>query len=411
MRSSMVLGWLGVGLGLTTSCEQESTLARSSMIEQIDPADPATVDDGLEGSSAHWDNGLIHSPQSQDECVKKGKPYPTPDWELGLPEEHGLSSEGLAEMADLAEQLDSKCLLVIHDGVLVGEWYWGGYDADTDIPDVFSITKSITSALFGIAEFQGLLDVDDRVSDYVPEWQGTESEDVTVRQLLVHASGRTFDINLEWGLPAAPDQTVYSLAAGQSAPPGSEWVYTNLGYQVLEAVLDEVLGGQQIGDFAQQELFEPIGMTAELGEDASGNKTFYSGVSASCRDLARFGYLYQQRGRWANEQVLRPNWVKKSIKVSTEFNDAYGIGWWLNNEGHVILPQIQVPFEFEGRFIPSAGEGVYTALGAFGNFLSVDPDDGYIVVRLTDVWDFQSQDLLGLPKIDALWAALEDAKE
>src|SRR5690242_629519 len=79
--------------------------------------------------------------------------------------------------------------------------------------------ESVVSALFGIADDQGLLDVDDRVSDYVPEWQGTASEDVTIRQLLAHNSGRTFDLALEWGIPGAQDQTSYSLAVGQSAPP------------------------------------------------------------------------------------------------------------------------------------------------------------------------------------------------
>jgi CubicO group peptidase (beta-lactamase class C family) len=404
-RSSMIL--VVLVLVVTAGCDQQNEAEqRSASIENVEGSfsAPLVAEDGI----VHANNGLIQGPVCNDaNCGKAGGHYPVPDWEVGSPEEHGLSAEGLAEMADLADALDSKCLLIIHDGVLIGEWYWDGYDANSDVPDVLSITKSITSALFGIAEFQGLLDVDDRVSDYVPEWLGTQSEDVTIRQLLVHDSGRTFDLTLEWGLPAVIDQTSYSLAAGQSASPGTQWVYTNLGYQALEAVLDHVLGGD-VGEFAQEQLFEPIGMTAELGEDPAGNKTLYSGASASCRDLARFGYLYHQRGRWNGEQILPRNWVKKSRDVSTEFNDAYGIGWWLNNEGYVVLPQVQVPFEYDGRFIPSADEEIYTALGAFGNFVSVDPEEGYIVVRLTDAWDLQ--DVLGLPKVDALWAAFEDAK-
>jgi CubicO group peptidase (beta-lactamase class C family) len=397
-RSSKLL--VVLGLAFTVGCDPDNEFGDpiSALVETTD----------VEESIVHQNNNLVQGAASQEaECVKKDIVYPVPEWDTEQPEDHGLSSAGLAEMAELADQLDSKCMVVIHDGVLVGEWYWDGYDADTDVPDVFSITKSITSALFGVAEHKGLLDVDERVSDYVPEWQGTPSEDVTIRQLLQHDSGRTFDLGLEWGLPTISDQTVYSLGAGQSAPPESQWVYTNLGYQSLEAVLDTVLDGQ-VSEFAQEELFGPIGMTAELGEDLSGNRTLYSGISASCRDLARFGYLYQQKGRWADGHLMKPKWVKQSLEPSTEFNDAYGIGWWLNNEGHVMLPQVQVPFEYDGRFIPSADEDVYTALGAFGNFISVDPDEGYIVVRLTDVWDLS--DVLGLPKIDALWAAFEDAK-
>jgi CubicO group peptidase (beta-lactamase class C family) len=180
-----------------------------------------------------------------------------------------------------------------------------------------------------------------------------------------------------------------------------------LGYQSLEAVLDVVLD-EEVGEFAQEELFDRLGMTVGMGEDFSGNKTFYAGVSASCRDLARFGYLYQQKGRWQDGHVLPHKWVKQSLETSTEFNDSYGLGWWVNREGHVMLPQVQTPFEYDGRFLPSADEDVFVALGAFANFIAVDPEEEYIVVRLSDVWDLQ--DVLGLSKIDALWAALEDAK-
>ena len=389
---------LVLGFGLLSGCDLNGDSGR----------DIGTSAENDDAAHVHAVSELIQNPTcGETACGKKNNKYPVPDWQLGAPQHHGLCPEALEDMAELAEELDSKCLVIIHDGVLVGEWYWDGYTANTDVPDVFSITKSITSALFGIADYQGLLDVDDPVSDYVPEWQGTASEDVTIRQLLAHNSGRTFDLALEWGLPAVADQTSYSLAVGQSAPPESQWVYTNLGYQSLQAVLDEVLDGE-VSEFAQEELFGPLGMTATLGEDMSGNNTLYSGVSASCRDLARFGYLFQQDGKWKNGRILKHKWIKQSLDTSTEFNDAYGIGWWLNNEGHVMLPQVQTPFEYDGRFIPSADQDVFTALGAFGNFVSVDPDDGYIVVRLTDVWDLE--DVLGLPKIDALWSAFEDAK-
>lgn len=401
-RSAMVL--ILLGFALTMGCDPDSESGH-----HIRAFTDATSDGDVEATDVLSDNGVIQSPAChQSECAKKNKQYPDPEWEHGLPEDHGLSTEGLEAMAELADQLDSKCLVVIHDGVMVGEWYWDGYDANTDVPDVFSITKSVTSAIFGVAESRGLLDIDDRVSDYVPEWANTDSEDVTIRQLLVHDSGRTFDLGLEWGLPAVPDQTTYSLGAGQSAPPESQWEYTNLGYQSLEAVLDEVLC-ESVEEFAQEELFEPIGMTVKMGQDPSGNTTLYSGLSASCRDLARFGYLYQQKGKWKQDHVLKSKYVRNSLETSTDFNDAYGVGWWLNNQGHVMLPQVQNPFEYDGRFIPSADEDVYTALGAFGNFITVDPEDGYIVVRLTDVWDLQ--DVLSLGDIDAIWAAFEDAKE
>ena len=388
---------------LCAGCQLEDDGSEGWVVDatelELGETHPAAVPDGL-------DVAPTHQGETQAAC-HPGPPFGGVDWEMDEPEEHGLSSEGLDDLATLAEGLNSSCLLVLHDGVLVGEWYWNGYDADTSIPDVFSITKSITSALVGIADYQGVLDVDDRVSDYVPEWQNTASEDVTIRQLLVQDSGRTFDINLEWGLPQVEDQTAYALAAGQAAPPGSQWVYTNLGYQAIEAVLDAALD-VDVAQFAEQELFAPLGMTSQMARDPADNTLLYSGVSASCRDLALFGRLYQRRGRWLGQRLMKRRWVRRSLKTSTEFNDAYGIGWWLNNEGHVVLPQVQQPFEYEGRFIPSGDEDIVTALGAFGNFMSVESDDGYVIVRLADVWE--PEDILGLGKIDELWAAFEDAK-
>lgn len=368
-----------------------------------DQGEDTTTHDAL--NTEVWESEWVPESLALSEQDEPAQPY-AGGWTMGTPQEHGLSTDGLQNMANVAETLGSNCMVVIHHGVLVGEWYWNGYDATTRNPDVFSVTKSVASALFGVADYQGLLSVDDRVSDYVPEWRNTPSENVTIRQLLVHDSGRTFDLGLEWAIPSVFDQTAYALAVGQSAEPGTSWTYSNLGYQALEAVLDVVLGGN-VDQFANEELFAPIGMTAQLGHDPSGNVTLYSGISASCLDLARLGHLYQRHGQWNGQRILDLAWVNMSTEVANPLNDAYGVGWWLNNPGHVILPMVQDPFEYDGQFLPSAPASTYTAFGAFGNFVSVDPD-GYILVRLTDQWDLN--DVLSLGDVDAIWAAFQGAK-
>lgn len=339
---------------------------------------------------------------------KAKRTYPGLDWQLGVPEAHGLSSEGLANMAAIAGQHDTSCLVVVRDGVIVGEWYWDGYDANTPIADVWSVTKSVTSAAIGVADAEGLLDIHDAVADYLPQWQGGPSQGVTIFDLITHTSGREWDFFSDFAIFDAPDQTGYSLAFGQDLEPGERWDYSNLGVQTLEAVLKNAIGGGDIEQYYQTKVFEPIGMSATLGRDLAGNPQTYRGLSATCRELARFGYLYARGGRWKGQQVVPKAWIEESTVPSTDLNAAYGYLWWLNNWGDVVLPSIPERGEFTGKMFPSAPDELYMGLGAFGQLLAVDPDAEIVVVRLTDDFDFS--DPLAMGKMDDILGALEDAK-
>jgi CubicO group peptidase (beta-lactamase class C family) len=333
--------------------------------------------------------------------------YPGQEWQIGAPEDHCLSSQGLADMAVIAEQTKSTCLVVIHDGVLVGDWYWDGYSADTLVPDVWSVTKSMTSAGLGVAQAEGLLDIHDRASDYIPQWQGSASEHVTIFDLITHTSGRQWDFPSDFGIFDAADQTAYSLAFEQDLEPGTRWDYSNLGTQSLEAVLENVSGGD-VDSFFRTKLFEPIGMSASMAQDMAGNTRVYTGLSATCEDMARFGYLYLRKGRWEGQQIVPKKWIAESTAPSTELNDAYGYLWWLNNTGHVVLPAIPARGEFDGKMFPSAPDHMYMALGAFGQMIAVDPKAEMVIVRTTLDYDFN--DPLAMGDLDAILGAFESAK-
>src|SRR5690606_33396857 len=125
-------------------------------------------------------------------------------------------------------------------------------------------------------------------------------------------------------LLAAPDQTQFAIDLSQTHPPNTWWEYNNSAIQTLERVL-EVATGQDVEAFAQANLFQPIGMNVSMGRDLVGNPQTYMGLSASCRDLARFGYLYMQNGKWAGgQQVVPVPWVAESVAPSTSLNSAYG---------------------------------------------------------------------------------------
>lgn len=332
--------------------------------------------------------------------------YPEPDWMPGVPEEHGLSGAGLAAMADLAEQKNSNCLVVTRDGVLVGEWYWNDFGPDVDQDNVYSVTKSITSALVGLAEDEGSLDVEGPAG--FPEWEGTASEAVRVRNLISNDSGRewTFDKDyVQMGL--SPNQTNFALGLGQDHAVGTWWEYNNAAIQTLERALSTATGSD-VGDYAEQRLFSQIHMSAKFGRDGAGDPLTYQGVSASCRDLARFGYLYLRGGRWAGGvQVVPAAWVAASITPSTTLNDAYGFMWWLNRKGHWVMPSAPLRAEGDGQLLPSAPEEVFAAVGAFGQYVVVDPTTDSVWVRLGPL---DLGDASGFGKLAELWDAFEAAE-
>jgi CubicO group peptidase (beta-lactamase class C family) len=341
--------------------------------------------------------------------------YPGQDWQTGAPEDHGLSSSGLAELTQLAEELDSTCLMVIHDGVVVSEWYPDGYGPDTVHTNLFSITKSVTGTLVGIARDQDLLELDDEVADFIDLWVGSPSDAVTVRNLVSNDSGRFWSFESDYlNLMFLPDQTEYAVGLDQAVAPGEFWEYNNSAVQTLEAVLEQATG-EDVDAFAQANLFEPIGMTATLASDPSGNTLTYQGMAATCPDLARLAYLMLREGRWNNKQVVPKAWVKQSTQPSTDLNDAYGFLWWVNAQGTVVRPSFPNRDEYEGKLVPASPDKLFLAAGAFGQMAAVDPESGYVVIRLQDVADVQAAlaadpDPVGLTKIEALLTTFENAK-
>ena len=296
------------------------------------------------------------------------------------PEAAGLDAAALEQMAATAERAGSECLVVTKDGALVGEWYWDGFDAETE-REVFSVTKSITATLVGIAQDRGLLDIDDPASDYIDEWKGTPSEGVTIRNLVSNDSGRYQDFDTDYVQMAgrSQDKTAYSIELTQQQEPGTTWVYNNAAIQTLDAVLEEATG-MPTADFATEALFEPLGMGTTMSTDAAGNTLTFMGAQASCRDLARFGLLHLRDGSWGGEQVVSSEWVDEATRPSQEINLAYGFLWWLNRAGDVGVGTGDDARE--GSIAGQADSSSYAALGLFNQVVGVFPSSGLVVTRL-----------------------------
>jgi CubicO group peptidase (beta-lactamase class C family) len=317
-----------------------------------------------------------------------GDVYPGDEWPSGDPAAHGFDADKLEEAAAIADDEDSHCLMVVHQGNVIGQWYFDDWDV-TSQQNVFSITKSFASIALGIASDMGYLDVTDPASLYISEWQNTDSEDVTIAQLLSQTSGRYWElINDYLGLGGAEDMTAFAVDLNQEVTPGTEWEYNNAGVQTLERVMTEATG-KALDEFASLHLLSKLGMSSTFARDGAENTVAYSDLSASCADLARFGYLLLKNGRWGNEQIISKDYLDAALHPSSELNTAYGYLFWLNRDGHWVEPSTadDVKIEGDGKMYPSLPENMVWAEGLQDQLTVVFPDDDLIVTRIGGTGD------------------------
>jgi CubicO group peptidase (beta-lactamase class C family) len=340
---------------LAAACGDDDTTAEAPAPDgttaPADPAPPAEPDEPA-GDGAPADD------PADAELAGDAQAWPVPEWETIDPEAAGFDPEALDAIGERAEAAGSSCLVITRDGQLVREWNWGEREPD-DLREAFSVTKSITSTLVGIAQDRGQLDIDDPASDYIEQWQGTPSDEVTIRNLISNDSGRYWNYEDDFGtLPGSEDQTTYAIGLEQQHEPGTEWAYNNSAIQTLEAVLEEATGTEVV-EFAQEALFEPIGMESDIATDDAGNTLTYMGAQTNCRDLARFGLLFLRGGEWDGQQIVSEEFVEEAVTPSQELNEEYGFLWWLR------------------------GGDTFMALGLTGQVTAVFPSDDLVVTRMS----------------------------
>ncbi len=159
----------------------------------------------------------------------------------------------------------------------------------------------------------GDLSIGDRASTWIPEWKGTAANAVTVRDLLSNDSGRKWSIVTDYvQLLKAKDRTAFAIGLPQTSAPGTVWAYNNSAIQTLQPVVQQATG-TEVTEFAAHRLLDPIGMTdSEMTKDSSGHAQMFEGLQSTCRDLARFGELFLNRGRWGAHQIVSSTWVAEA---------------------------------------------------------------------------------------------------
>lgn len=284
---------------------------------------------------------VFGSPAGSLSQVSRNSTAITSGWLRSGPEEQGLNPKQLNKaFQEAAANPYVYSLLVVKNGYLVRESYFNGSDASAwDL--VYSVAKSVTSALAGIAIEEGYIDsVDQRILDYFPEYDTPELDPdkrkITIRHLLTMQSGIDTDDNLGDIMNRAPDMAAAIMESDLRFTPGADFLYTSYGIHLLSVIITRATG-MTTHEYAREKLFFPLGIRSFFWETDQNGIAFGGGrLHLSARDLARFGKLYLQRGMWKQRRVIPDHWIDQSFRNHRSFPDewggmkdaGYGFCWW-----------------------------------------------------------------------------------
>ena len=270
-------------------------------------------------------------------------------------------------LARLAESRTRQSLIIMRNGQIAYEAYFNGSRA-TDSNNIASVSKSMLSALVGIAIEAGYFrSTEDRILGHLParyeEVLDSALRGLTLQDMLTMTHGLAWDENeASRLLNRSRDWVGDILSLPQRQEPGARFNYSTGVSHVMSAVLTEA-AGMSVCEFAHRFLLAPLGIEVEFwGLDPQGYFTGGHSVSMTAREIARFGQLFLDEGRWEGEQILPGWWVAASTSPQVDIGNnyaGYGYYWWLN--------QI-------------AGYDMYSALGAGGQILHVIPSLQIVMV-------------------------------
>jgi CubicO group peptidase (beta-lactamase class C family) len=261
--------------------------------------------------------------------------------------------------------IGTTAFIVLRGDAILYERYFNG-DNRSSIQTSFSVAKSYLSALVGMAIEEGVLALDDPITEHIPELLDRDPRfaRITVEHLISMASGLRYEEDsLPWGDDA---QTYYSTDLRELAledteivePPGTTWLYNNYNPLLLGMILERATG-MPVAEYLERSLWKPLG--AEFGaswsmdSERSGFEKMESGLNARAIDFAKLGVLYLNGGEWEGREILPRSWVETS--TSPHAAPHYGYWWWVEPDGS------------------------FLARGNHGQLVYVDPSRGLVMAR------------------------------
>lgn len=289
-------------------------------------------------------------------------------WETTDPATLGWCPDSIQVLYDYLDSKGTKAFIVLHNGRMVLEQYFGTFTADS-VWAWNSAGKTLTAMAVGIAQENGFLSIDDTTSTYLGTgWTSltpTQEEKITIRHQLTMTTGLN-DTNF-----FCTDPTCLTYLADA----GTRWAYHNAPYTLLDDVIANATG-QTLNQWVNQKIKQPTGMTG-LYIPIAFNNIFYS----TPRSMARYGLLLHAEGNWNGTPVLNdPVYFNEMTQPSQNINESYGYLTWLNGQNSFMVPASQQVFP--GETLPNAPSDMFAALGKNGQIINVVPSQGLVVVRM-----------------------------
>jgi CubicO group peptidase (beta-lactamase class C family) len=294
---------------------------------------------------------------------------------------------------DVLLETSTDAFVVIHDGQVVEQRYLSSMTART--PHLLmSTSKSIVGCVAGTLVEEGLLSPDRPVTAYVPEIVGSGYDGATVRHLLDMRTGvlfretytlpeaevRVMERSMGWR-PSQPGDPVgayaYLTTLGTQGPHGDQFTYRSADTDLLGWVCERA-SGTRMADLVSERIWVPMGAEAdaEITCDAVGTAIHDGGISATARDLARFGLLLLENGRVGQSQVIPEKWLADSWNPDPDVRAAFA-----SSENEPVLPGGWYRNQF--WFVPGSTGDVLLCLGIHGQMVHVDPATRTVTVKLS----------------------------
>ncbi len=277
-------------------------------------------------------------------------------------------------LTNLLENLKSVGLLMIKNDSIVFEKYWNGY-SDSSLSGSFSMAKSITSLLIGVAIKEGKIkSVQESVGDFLPEFKEGEKAKLKIIDLLTMSSGTNWDESYINPLSVTAElyygADAYKTATGVKMvkQPGSIHEYKSGDTQLLGLLLEKATGSS-LSDYAAQKLWQPLGAAHPAlwsTDHEAGNEKAYCCFNSNTRDFARIGKLMLDSGKWKGVPIIDSDYYARSITPcgitdnTGKACDYYGYQWWIDPEH----------------------KQIFYARGILGQYIIVIPSKKIIIVRL-----------------------------
>ncbi len=304
---------------------------------------------------------------------------------LSVPEKQGVSSEGISNFLDAAAKSKTEfhSFMMLRHGKVVAQGWWNPYSADLK-HTMYSCSKSFTATAIGFAVNEKLLTVNDKVVSFFPkELPDTISSflsELTVKDVLSMSDGMEPDPTFT--VASRDSNWIKSfLAIPILHEPGSTFLYNSLGTYILSAIVQKVTG-QKVVDYLKPRLFEPLGITGMDWEvDPKGINTGGWGLRIKTEDMAKFGQLFLQKGKWNGKQILPSAWVEEASTLKI-----------IQHPGYSQAKRDSSDWEQGYCYqIWRCRHNAYRGDGAFGQFIIVMPDEDAVIAITAETPDMQEE--------------------